>query len=96
MFCGVFLQSKPAGRRAKTGLCGWGILQGSGDCGGLPYLVVWDGDGLDFAKRWGVQSGSSLFTGMRWGGRNFAGRQVFPILWYKGAAACAYYSLKRR
>lgn len=45
MFCGVFLQSKPAGRRAKTGLCGWGILQGSGDCVGLPYLVVWDGAG---------------------------------------------------
>ena len=36
MFCGVFLQSKPAGRRAKTGLCGWGILQGSGIAGVFP------------------------------------------------------------
>lgn len=72
MFCGGFLQSKPAGRRAKMGLCGWNFAR-QRDCGGLPYLVVWDGDGLDFA-----------------------GRQVFPILWYKGAAACAYYSLKRR
>ena len=73
MFCGGFLESKPAGRRSKTGLCGWGLSQGSGDCGG-----------------------SSLFTGMRWGGRDFVRRRVFPILWYKGAAACAYYSLKRR
>ena len=72
MFCGGFLQSKPAGRRWKMGLCGWGISHDSGI------------------------AGSSLFTGMRWGGRNFAWRQVFPILWYKGAAACAYYSLKRR
>lgn len=40
--------------------------------------------------------GSSLFTGMKWGGWDFSGRQVFPILWYKGAAACTYYSLKRR
>ena len=51
--------------------------------------------GGEFRKAAGLR-GSSLFTGMRWGGRDFAGRQVFPILWYKGAAACAYYSLKRR
>ena len=49
----------------------------------------------NFARQRGLR-GSSLFTGMKWGGRDFAGRQVFPILWYKGAAACAYYSLKRR
>ncbi len=49
----------------------------------------------NFARQRGLR-GSFLFTGMRWGGRDFAGRQVFPILWYKGAAACAYYSLKRR
>ena len=60
MFCGGFLQSKPAGMRAKTGLFGWGISQGSGDCGGLPYLVVWDEEG-------GILPGgrSSLFFGIR-------------------------------
>ena len=51
--------------------------------------------GGGFCKAAGLR-GSSLLTGMKWGRRDFAGRQVFPILWYKGAAACAYYSLKRR
>ena len=49
MFCGGFLQSKPAGMRAKTGLFG-----------GLPYLVVWDEEGgiLPGGR-------SSLFFGIR-------------------------------
>ena len=36
MFCGGFLQSKPAGRRWKMGLCGWGISQDSGIAGVFP------------------------------------------------------------
>ena len=70
----------------------WGFFSVEG--GGVEIEIVAFVVG-NFSRQRGLR-GSSLFTGMKWGGRDFAGRQVFPILWYKGAAACAYYSLKRR
>ena len=95
MLCGFFTV-EAGGEESENGALRVGDFARQRGLRGSSLFTGMRWGGRDFAKRWGVQSGASAFSGLRWGGRDFAGWQVFPILWYKGAAACAYYSLKRR